>query len=439
MALAQTTPTVPTLEVGGKSIVHTVTPGETLWGIAARLLDDAKKWNILQSENKIKDPNLILPGTQIVVVRKAAEPPHPTPTTSVAEVLEFSGPVWLKRGTEPQVKVERGMRVTAGDILATERGAFLSLSLPDGSKVVLPSASGMQILDVSERLIRIKLLEGRVESYVEKMRANNIRQFELQMRSANLGVRGTHFRGRIEDGQESAEVISGVVVAQSQLPGDEGKAGVEVNKAEGVVVGGATSWQKQVLLPAPHLSNPAFGWQKPAVNADPVRVLGLQPLAGAKGYRVQLARDEAFLRIFWETRTGGQNVVLPRVEGGFAYARVTAFDEKGLEGVPGDTLVFLPDNRETPRASLTPLGAGQYALRWPGYAGQSFDVSLGRDPQFSFKLVDETAVFGSGIVFGPLTVPGKYYWAVRVRDSSKVGPAFNGPQKLYQGEFEVLP
>lgn len=434
IARAQSAPvagTAPILEAGTTSVVHTVQAGETLWSIAGKLLDNVTSWGLLQSSNKIKNPNMILPGSKIVVTQKVAA----SPVNVGAEVLEVSGPVWLKRGAEPQVKVERGLRVTAGDILATERGAFLSLALPDGSKVVMPSASGIQILDVSERVIRIKLLEGRVESYVEKMRANSVRQFELQMRSANLGVRGTHFRGRMEDGREMAEVINGVVVAEASSAA--AKENLALSKAEGLVLtNGGNAWQKQALLPAPQLNQPAFGWQTATAETEPVRVLGMKGVEGARGYRVQLARDESFFKIFWESRTDKLNVALPTLEGGFAYVRVTAFDDNGLEGVPGDSLVYLPDNRTIPKASLTPLGAGQFALRWPGYPGQTFDVSLSRDAEFSYKMVDQLPVIGTGIVFGPLTVPGKYYWQVQVRESGKGVPEVQGPQNLFKGEFE---
>jgi ferric-dicitrate binding protein FerR (iron transport regulator) len=77
----------------------------------------------------------------------------------------------------------------------TDRSAFLSLALGDGSQVVMPSNSAVPVLTIDGRSSRFELLQGEIESHVEKQ---NGRRFEVRTRSASLGVRGTHFRVRDE-------------------------------------------------------------------------------------------------------------------------------------------------------------------------------------------------------------------------------------------------
>ena len=51
-------------------IVHRVVPGDTLWDIAARYLDDPFQYPELARLSQISNPDLIYPGDIIHIIRK---------------------------------------------------------------------------------------------------------------------------------------------------------------------------------------------------------------------------------------------------------------------------------------------------------------------------------------------------------------------------------
>jgi nucleoid-associated protein YgaU len=51
-------------------IVHRVIPGDTLWDIAARYLDDPFQYPELARLSQISNPDLIYPGDIIHIIRK---------------------------------------------------------------------------------------------------------------------------------------------------------------------------------------------------------------------------------------------------------------------------------------------------------------------------------------------------------------------------------
>ena len=79
---------------------YTVVPGDTLWGIAGRFLDDPWRWpDIWQQNPEIRDPNLIYPGEVVELYYEAGEP-----RLRVAN----GGRPTVK--LSPQVRVEDAMR-----------------------------------------------------------------------------------------------------------------------------------------------------------------------------------------------------------------------------------------------------------------------------------------------------------------------------------------
>jgi hypothetical protein len=313
---------------------HKVQPGDTLWGIARQQLGSPSRWKELRDDNAVRIPGKLRPG-EVLQLRGA-----------MTVVVELSGTAWLKRGNEAQGLLTLGTAIRAGDTLTTDHGAFLCLALTDGSRIVVPSASAVRVLAADGRLMQFELLSGRLESHVEKQ---NRRRFEVRTRTLGLGVRGTHFRTGDEDNVVTAEVIEGEV----EVAGGARRGRLaSIGPAQGAVLSLQTSPRATRLLPAPRRTETAPG---PAIEVAPIE--------GARSYRIQLAGDDEFLRLIHEYRSAVPNFALPRtLEAGFYHVRVTAFDNEQLEGLPGDSIVYLGSPPPPPAQILPSVPAELRAL-----------------------------------------------------------------------------
>ncbi|MFJ2990736.1 FecR domain-containing protein [Collimonas sp. NPDC087041] len=375
---------------------HVVRPGETLWDISHRYLQSPLHWPEIQRDNAVPTPEKLRPGKILLL------------NGELAVVAELSGSAWLKRGEDSQKPVAIGARINAGDILVTAQDSFMSLRLPDGSRVVMPSSSAIKVLAINGQLVRFQLLNGRLESHVEKQ---NGRHFEIRTRTAELGVRGTHFRTRDEDGIEAVEVIEGEVEVKEVGASSQN---LVLDARHGTVLIGENSMQSQPLLPAPQLIETNVG-----------RQVLISPLEGATSYRLQLAHDDRFIQLVYEDRSSAPNFNLPTtLERGFYHLRLTAFDARKLEGLNGDSLIHLP-NAQSQQSSVQPNGNGLYDIRWPSRAGQRFMFEMARTERFSPLLAHQLVSDASGVTVGPLLVPGRYYWRSREVPDNSDEPASN--------------
>jgi len=376
---------------------HVVRPGETLWGIAGERLDAPLRWPEIQQRNKLGPPRQLQPGTVLTFADGQLQ------VANDAAVLGIQGSAWRQREAQEIEPLAPGMLLRAGDVLHTDHDAFVTLSMPDGSKSVLPSNSTLELLSVGPLAIRLKLIKGRIESQVQKLKAGH--RFEIRARSVNVGVRGTHFRVRDEDGLLVGEVLAGKVAVRSMNP--QG-LGLDLHAGQGAVlaVSGTDDGthrlrqRPQALLPGPRLLAPVTR----------TRTLSVQAITGATEYRAQFARDPDFLQLAYELRESAPQFAVPdRIAGGLYHLRLTAFDADGVEGKPGDEVVYLPDPAEV---TVHIAQDGRVELRWHGLAGGRMRVQIAKDEDLAQPLVDETTFEGAGVRVGPLPRPGRYHWRV---------------------------
>jgi LysM repeat protein len=388
---------------------HVVRPGDTLWDLSRQYKQSPLHWQEIQKDNAVRAPERLKLGQVLVL------------GGDVAIVTELTGSAWLKRGNAAQRPLTRGAGVQAGDVLVTEQDAFLSMTLADDSHVVMPSSSAVKVLVINGQLVQFELLSGRLESHVEKQ---NGRHFEIRTKSAELGVRGTHFRVRDEDNVVTVEVIEGKVAAD-EIAADPRKLLVGV--AQGSLLAGSDAMQSHPLLPAPERI-------ETAVDGDVL----LAPQPDASGYRLQLARDDRFLQLMHEQRSSLPRFTLPdTLDAGFYHLRLTAFDSRQLEGLPSDSTVYIAASASR-KSGVESLGNGRYKIRWPGRSGQKFRFELARTAEFSPLLAEDAAFYGTSVTVGPFVVPGKYYWR-----SIEIGGAPGDPSAAaaaapsFSGSFEV--
>jgi hypothetical protein len=428
--------------------VHVVQQGDTLWGIAGEYLRSPLHWPDVQQRNGVGDPKLLRPGTALHVDsvfsprasdargdaatavdngdparttgRRASAPPAPPAHSiwtadplAVAGVAELSGTARMKRGNAAPRPLDPDTPIRAGDILETDERTYLSFRLRDGSTLVMPSSSTVRVIVADGKTTRLQLLDGRIEALVAKQHG---RTFEIRTRMATLGVRGTHFRVRDEQGAVTAEVLSGVVAVSM-----DDKPELMLDAGHGAALAGAGALESRALLAPPRLDE----------RADGERVLAASAVPGAQGYRLLLATDPSFIHGAYEATAADGTFRLPDdLPGGFYHARVSAFDAHEIEGVPGESIVHVRDARQA--GAVVQTRDGRYEIRWSAPNGQRCIFELARTPDFASPVVVDPAVYGAGTVVGPLPVPGRYYWRARIvtagDDRTLASGSFDVPQ-----------
>jgi hypothetical protein len=392
---------------------HVVKPGETLWRISREHLQTPARWPEIQLRNRVGEPRRLQPGTVLFFTDG-----HLVPEGS-AVVAAVEGFAWRKREGEADRTLAPGMPVMPGDTLVTGADAFVTLALPSGSRTVLPSRSALEIMAIDAGTIKLRLIEGRVESQVQRQRPDQ--QFEIRVRSIGLGVRGTHFRVRDEGGLLTGEVIAGEVAlhtgiaAAGRRPASTGEVVLRAGSGAVLVEDGTSEVRE--LLPAPQLAADADA----AGELRSGGTLHLLPVSDARRYRLQIARDEQFLRPVQEQEAPSPSFMLPAaLESGFYHLRLTAFDERGIEGLPGDTVVYLAqagtDSLRNATASV--MADGRVEIRWAGVAGRRYAFELSRSADFDVLLIDEPAIYAAGMIVGPFALAGLYHWRVREAGSA---------------------
>lgn len=269
-----------------------------------------------------------------------------------ATVEHLTGEAWKLDAKGNQIALEEGMSVDEFEGVKTSPSAFVSLSLGDGSRVVLPSSSQVTLsLNEEHAIPQLTLEQGQIESYVIK-RASDYDRFQIVTPVGVLGVRGTHFRVRNDDQQSLVEVLNGQVAVNREEHLDEpikkpsGKrppakpAGpvpgeVQVMARQGMRIHKEGDLKPVDLLPAPQLLG-----QAGQTGTTPVWQLIMKPLPGAQRYRAQVATDKSFLNIKQEQFSSTPEVNFSGLKAFFYHVRLSAFDEQGLEGETGVYDIF---------------------------------------------------------------------------------------------------
>ncbi|QCP54364.1 LysM peptidoglycan-binding domain-containing protein [Trinickia violacea] len=414
----------------GQDHTHVLRPGDTLWGIAGQYLQSPLLWPDIQRLNGVGDPKRLRPGMALdlnLASRKFTLEPSASPhgrqaadsaawtrdVLAVAGIAELSGTATLKRGDALAQPLDEGTPVRAGDILETDEHTYLSFRLRDGSTLVMPSSSTVQVAVANGSATLLQLLDGRVDARVAKQHG---RRFEIRSRTVALGVRGTHFRVRNEHGTVTAEVLTGVIAVSV-----DGHPDILLDAGHGTALAGAGALESRQLLPPPGLSDSRFV----------TKTLSAQPVIGASDYHLLLSTDPEFVHVVYEATAKDGVFSLPGdLPGGFYHARLSAFDVLGIEGVPNDTIVHIPDERQ--EDDVRRMSDGRYEIHWSAPLRQRCNFELARAADFASPIVSEPVVYGNGVVVGPIDVSGRYYWRVRAVTAT-------GEPPIAAGMFDIQP
>ncbi len=426
-AAAPAMPSAPgTITIGNASITYIARAGDTLISIAQQYTDRSNNWIALGKLNRIDKDSAIPIGTAILIPAELLgdEP-------SKATVVAMTGTVAATGANGTATRLALGATVLEGTQLETSGNSFLTLALPDQSRISLPSNTRVRIAKLrTARYLHsprteVLLLRGQVESRVSPLDVNRGR-YEVRTPLSVAGVRGTQFRVGFVDGSNPTRIATETLegkVAVAHAVGPSGPDGLVLTAAKGNITDSRTVGPAVDLLPAPHLK-PPFG----SSGAEfPAARITVQAVTGARAYHLQIAADPQALQLLTESRSTGTTLAIANLPDGNYFARLSAIDGLGLEGLSAIEPITLRvgnDAGSNPGSTAAGLAAPYVAsstdkivtLRWAHPAGQSVRLQLARDGDFTYLIGARMASSGEAQL--PRPAFGTYYARVQLLDAS---------------------
>lgn len=424
--------TAEPVEIGNGGITYQTRAGDTLTSIATRFTAAPANWLAIGKLNGIGNDTAIRIGTtiQIPATLLIDEP-------SEAQVVALFGTVRAIGADHRSVLLKIGTLLTEGMALETANNSFVSLKLPDESRVSLPSNS--RILLAKLRMARytksprteITILRGQVESTVSPLDRNSGR-FEIRSPHAIAAVRGTQFRvGILPNGDTSTELLSGTVEIHHLHSAQH----ATLHSGEGNVVGRNQIGNTARLLAAPQLE-PA---SPSAQHGAPFQ---LTTLPDARGYHLQLSTDPEGRNPFAEARSNKPEMRIATTRSGDFFLRMSGFDAYGLEGQTRTVPVHLDSSTgpagERPAApTLDASDPQHFHLKWSSPPSPGFNLQVGRDADFSWLQFDSHAT-GAELVL-PRPPFGTYFVRVRRQNADGSRGEFSDIQSFVVTDQWIIP
>lgn len=371
--------------VNPSGIVYYAQAGDTLMSIASRFTTKTANWTALGEANRISKDNNIPIGTGIIIPADllADEP-------SDATVIARNGAISATYPDGSTGVLSVGSKIVEGTKIHTGINSFLTLSLADESRVSLPSNSSVQLTRVRKSLytgsprVEVTLLRGRVVSRVSPLDVNKGR-FEVRTPLSVAGVRGTNFRVGYDGNQVATEVLDGHVAASSTRTQDVRM----LPPAKGNIIQRTTVGPAIDLLPPPQLNGMPY-------RQDGAAQFSLVPVVGARLYHVQLAQDADMLHLLAEATGKANGLSINNIAEGKYFARLSAIDGLGLEGMPRTIAVSIQNRTAAnsdptqPAPSVASSDPRELVLQWPGTSTSTYNIQVARDPEFSWLVYSNT-------------------------------------------------
>ena len=412
------------------TVTYTVKPGDTLIGLGKRYFATGRAYAEVQRTNHIRVDRHLRPGSTLTIPGSLLKS-EPIDAT----VAAFSGAVTVDVGKGP-ITPTANMTLGQGAVISTGANAFVTLQLPDDSRISLPSQSRLRItrlrhIFLTDGLDRVFAVEqGHSESTVTPM-TNPKSRYLITTPVASSAVRGTVFRAGFDTDAkaQTTEVVKGLVGVEGASP-QGGQANVP--QGFGAKTPAAGPPLQVQLLPAPKVINGGKDQEEPQV------AFAIEPIPGARLYHLQLANDAGFVDIFNEVTVPAPTVTFDKLPDGTYFLRATAIDQNGLEGLPS-TYSFTRQLNSL--AGGPPQASGdakmrRFLFRWTtaGAGVKRFRFQLFDGPNAKTPVVDEPGLSDPLVTVTDLK-PGDYYWRVVVSTflKGKVTDKAGEPQQLHIG------
>ena len=401
----------------GDALTYVVQPGDTLYDISELYLENPAYWSELAEEVGVNNPRHLQPG-QVIRLPLDQLRHH----NKELRVAFQRGQASVTQGGETKPLV-RDMILTEGQTIQTGPDGFVSLELPDGSKLFLSADTRIRITqfryvpDANRELVEFLLEDGHVESSVTPQQPNS--RFQVSTPLAVTGVRGTQFGVTFSPSgsQQSNDVIHGAVaVTAVQRPGAQARS-VTLQAGQGSVFNShMDSPLVSDLLPPPDLSVlPRYvhsqTWTLPLV-ADG---------ASVTGYAVQVMPAGQPDQVIFESRGALETIHLP-AQGQFEL-QVRALD---ANAVPGSVAshAFTVKLDPMPPLLQTPGERGYVGMESRTLVCtnvpdiERYLLQVARDTGFEEIVNEQVSENGCNFDFKPAAT-GTYYWRAASLDQSE--------------------
>lgn len=405
--------------------------GDTLSSIAKRYTEKTQNWQIIGRRNKITNDRSIPIGTPILIPLELLPE-----EASEASVIAMTGNPTYKATDGNIGNLSLGSVVREGSQISTDKNGFLTLALPDGTRISIPSNSNVGLNKLRKTRYtasprtEIALLQGKVESHVSPL-TNNKGRYEVRTNLAVAGVRGTFFRVGVNDFGIANEVLEGgVAVSQASA---KKPAELVLTAGKGNIVSSTGVGQAIDLLPPPVMNDRYLLQERPTLQ------FMVDPSPEATAYRVQIARDKEILDVLTENRFRESRFKFDGFKDGHYYVRITAIDKLGLEGLPLVKAFTMKAQPEPPFTVIpkNKVRAERLDFAWTEAANAiAYHLQVARDADFKELLFDKTDL--RQVQFSTdRPKDGEYYW--RVATIAQInGKPDHGPYSDIQ-KFHVLP
>jgi hypothetical protein len=236
-----------------------------------------------------------------------------------------------------------GAAVPEGARVQTAAGSSAVVKLSDGSSVQLMPRSlaevvaqhGYAMKDPASSISTtwysgvIRLVEGMLDIAADKT-AKRKEPMNVITPTSNIGIRGTQFRVAFDDpasGVARTEVLEGKVRADNPAQA----IGADVGGGFGVAIKPNEREIKVVAL-LPALAQSALPARVERSRDAQTVAWTVGTLTGAAAYRAELASDEGFTQIVFDTKSASNAINLAAAPDGNYFARVRGVDASGIEG-----------------------------------------------------------------------------------------------------------
>ncbi|QHE87105.1 FecR domain-containing protein [Hydrogenophaga sp. BPS33] len=403
--------------------IHTVQPGDNLYSLAQRYLDDPAQWRALQRHNQVADPRRLVLGS-VLRIPAALLRAEPAP----AEVLHVAGQARVRGQAAPLAvgaRVDEGAHVDVGD------DGFVTLRLADGSVVRLAAGTQVQLRELrhapgsGQGQTELQLERGRVDATAKPQRAKGSR-FEVRTPLAVGGVRGTTFGVAVgEGGAFIGDVREGAIQVRSLAAAQE-QAMVQAGEGAHLANTPGSRFSVMPLLAAPDLSG------LPDVLED-ISIIELRwpQDAHASAWQVRIASGDVADGVVRNASFAQPLARFTALDDGDYLLAVRAVDGRGIPGQEAVRRVVVNARPQAPLLREPPSGArpsspdvvlqctqGDVQLRY------RFQVA--RDAAFT-DLVAQSADLGTCSHTVSVPVPGTYFWRVAAVDRDAKGARDQGP------------
>lgn len=403
---------LPSLALADPSArVHVVKQGDTLWNIAGQYMQNTMSWSQIQKLNALGTPQNLQVGTELNIPMQGSAFP--------VNVSYVRGQAWLIIPGQLERPLVQGMKLDAGQSIRTGEASSVSLGFGDGVNTVLPSDSYCT-LDQAQKhgAPQLMLQRGEAESYVPK-RGMPYNSFEVITPQGVLGVRGTHFRVRIDSPQSSqVEVLNGRVVATSTQVTKRSET--SINAKQGLALNEQGVMQVRELLPA------TGGAEQAQTSTDnPDWKIRIQPVPAAVEYLAQLSRGTDFLAIDQDQRSPVPEFTFKGLMDGFYYVRIVAIDSYGLRGEPAEFMLL---HRAANGRVYVQQDGPAAIFNWAAASmppGQQYRLKISTNEDLSSPIIDQRGI-QSAIVSVKDLPPGLLYWQVITDDEQHASTLGSG-------------